>query len=540
MSKYSSFVSAKKTPQTQPIFGKKMVKGDDVGYVFEVDDFIRLERFLVIGSDKGTFYAGPKKLTLENAQCIVKCLEKDPIRTIDTIVAISQSGRAPKNDQAIFALAVAASDKNLTTRKLALAALPKVCRIGTHLFSFVEDLNNIGLRGWGRGLRTGIGNWYKSKDVNSLAYQITKYQQRNGWSHRDLLRLSHPKPSDDQASIFRYIVGKTEKDEFGNLPELVQAVEEAKKADTKGVIKLIQDHNLVREHIPTHHLNDVNVWAALLEKMPLGALVRNLGKMTNIGLLKPLSEATKIASEKLENPEAVRKSRLHPLGILEALKTYSNNRGLRGKLTWSSVPRIKDALDNAFYLAFDNVEPSNKRTLVAVDISGSMGFPGYDWMGSISGSSLKARDVAAAMSMAVVRSEPNYHVVGFSRKLVDLGISSKDSLNRVLEIMHRTPMGTTDCALPMLYALEKNLEVDTFIIYTDNATNQNSIHPSQALREYRKNTGIPAKLVVAAVTATKFSIADPDDIGMLDLCGFDSSVPSIIADFSRTEFNVKA
>jgi 60 kDa SS-A/Ro ribonucleoprotein len=35
------------------------------------------------------------------------------------------------------------------------------------------------------------------------------------------------------------------------------------------------------------------------------------------------------------------------------------------------------------------------------------------------------------------------------------------------------------------------------------------------------------------MTATRFTIADPSDAGMLDVAGFDVSVPQVVADFSR-------
>ncbi len=55
----------------------------------------------------------------------------------------------------------------------------------------------------------------------------------------------------------------------------------------------------------------------------------------------------------------------------------------------------------------------------------------------------------------------------------------------------------------------------------------------QALREYRKKTGIAAKLVVLGLVSNGFSIADPDDGGMLDVVGFDAAAPAVIADFIR-------
>lgn len=48
-----------------------------------------------------------------------------------------------------------------------------------------------------------------------------------------------------------------------------------------------------------------------------------------------------------------------------------------------------------------------------------------------------------------------------------------------------------------------------------------------------ERTGIDAKLVVVGMTANDVSIADPEDRGMIDVAGFDSAVPTLIADFSR-------
>jgi 60 kDa SS-A/Ro ribonucleoprotein len=91
--------------------------------------------------------------------------------------------------------------------------------------------------------------------------------------------------------------------------------------------------------------------------------------------------------------------------------------------------------------------------------------------------------------------------------------------------------GGTDCALPMVEALKHRWEVDVFIVFTDNETWAGNIHPSQALRDYRERMGIAAKLVVVAMTSNGFSIADPNDAGMLDVVGFDTTVPNVISSF---------
>lgn len=97
--------------------------------------------------------------------------------------------------------------------------------------------------------------------------------------------------------------------------------------------------------------------------------------------------------------------------------------------------------------------------------------------------------------------------------------------------------GGTDCALPMLYALEQGIKVDVFTVITDNETWAGNVHPVEALQRYRKKTGIAAKLIVVGMTSTCFSITDPNDAGMLDVIGFDAATPAVMADFARQELS---
>jgi 60 kDa SS-A/Ro ribonucleoprotein len=106
-------------------------------------------------------------------------------------------------------------------------------------------------------------------------------------------------------------------------------------------------------------------------------------------------------------------------------------------------------------------------------------------------------------------------------------------LDDAVKAVSNLPFGGTDCALPMLHAMEKGLKVDAFVVYTDSETWAGNIHPVQALREYRTKTGIAAKLVVVGMVSNGFSIADPNDGGMLDVVGFDAAAPAVIADFIR-------
>jgi 60 kDa SS-A/Ro ribonucleoprotein len=528
----------RQTPQAEPIPGLPMVPNSAGGYAFAVDDWKRLERFLVLGSEGGSYYATERALTIENAQAVVRCLDADPARAIAMIVAVSDSGRAPRNDPAVFALAIAAG----MGHKAALEALPRVCRTGTHLFQFAEAVQ--GIRGWGRALRKAVAAWYEGKTPDDLAYQVAKYQRRGGWSHRDLLRLSHVASTDPaRQAVYRWIVAGREAlgprevkrgeasasyhDVAASLPRLLSAMDEARTADRSRVIALIREAGLPRECVPTEHLNDPKVWEALLEKMPLMAMVRNLGKMTAVGLLKPMSSAAKAVCDRLGDAGYVRKSRLHPLAILLAASTYGRGRGVKGGLGWTPVGRVVEALDEAFYKAFANIEPSGRRTLIGLDVSGSMS------CGQVAGSPLTPREGAAALALVQARTEPSCQVMAFAHQFVPVEISAKARLGHVLERTANLPFGGTDCALPMLQALERRLEVDTFVVLTDSETWFGKIHPVQALRQYREKAGIPAKLIVVGMVSNGFSIADPSDAGMLDVVGFDASAPAVMADFAR-------
>ena len=94
------------------------------------------------------------------------------------------------------------------------------------------------------------------------------------------------------------------------------------------------------------------VWEALLKKMPMTAMIRNLNKMTAIGLLEENNEHVKLVCEKLCSEDLLQKARIHPFNVLLALKTYQSGRGDKGSLTWTANTKIAKALEDAFYLSF--------------------------------------------------------------------------------------------------------------------------------------------------------------------------------------------
>jgi 60 kDa SS-A/Ro ribonucleoprotein len=253
--------------------------------------------------------------------------------------------------------------------------------------------------------------------------------------------------------------------------------------------------------------------------------------MTRVGVVAPGSAATERVVEQLADVERLRAARVHPIAVLAALRTYQAGRGVRGQATWTPVAQVVDALDAAFYAAFGNVERTGRRVLLALDVSASM-----TW-GDVAGvPGLTPRTASAAMALVTAATEPRHETVAFQHQLTPLAISPRQRLDDAIRTVSDLPFGGTDCALPMLYAMEREREVDTFVIYTDSETWAGAVHPAEALREYRRRSGIDARLVVVGMVSNGFSIADPGDPGMLDVVGFDAATPALIAGFAKGSF----
>lgn len=527
---YSKHFSARATPQFQKIPGSKQVRNSARGYSYPVDKWTRLDRFLILGTESGSYYATEQALTVGNAQNVMRCIQDNGVRVVRRITEISVSGRAPKNDPAIFVLAMCSKYGDLQTKHAAYEVFRDIVRIGTHLFQFNEEVK--GFRGRGRWLRRVNTAWYNARSAEELAYQAVKYQQRNGWTHRDLLRLTRPAPPDTgHNAVYRWIVRGEVTENIPRIIEganMIRALSRDTKSAAREASKLICEYRLPRETVPTHLLNYLEVWEALLRDMPMTAMIRNLATMTRVGLIVGGSHAAHTVEQRLTNKKILKKARIHPIAVLSALKTYSQGHGGRGTKSWVPVQSVADALDDAFYLAFKNVSPTNKRWVLAIDVSSSM-----DW-GKVSGiHGLTPRVAASAMAMITAKTEKEHLIVAFSHNMVPVDISRKKRLDDVIRTFSNMPFGGTDCSLPMVWALKKKIKADVFAVYTDSETWCGKIHPAQALQQYRDKTGIPAKLIVVGMVGNKFSIADPDDGGMMDIVGFDTASPLLMADFVK-------
>lgn len=524
---YSKHVSSKSTLQTEPIFGRTdQIENNAGGYVFKVNDNHILERFLLIGSEGGTFYVNEQKLTEKNATTIVNMIKSDGLNVLSKISELVS--RAPKRDPAIFILALTTTYGNQEVKNKAYTMIKEICKTSTHLFTFCQNIQN--LRGWSRGLRKGVASFYTSKNPDQVAYQMVKYRQRNGWTHKDIIKLSHPATTNKKLnSLFSYAIAKeplVAAKEFYTDSNLVQAFESAQKVkELKDLIPLIKEFKLTWEMLPTSALNHGEILEALLEEMPMTAMIRNLNRMTKAGIFESnMSDSTKLVVSRLTNVDLIKKAGLHPINILNSMKVYAQGRGDKGSLTWTPNQKIVDALEKTFELSFETVEKTNKNILVAVDISGSMN------TGNVGKMSLSAKEIATALSLTLVKSEPSVDLIWFDTQAYKPNVGARSSYEEVLK---GTPNGGgTDCSLAYSYALQSKHNYDAIVMLTDNETWAGKVHTIQLYERYKK-INPDCKHIVVGMVANEYSVLTDKDTNVLHVAGFDLAIPQLINNFIK-------
>jgi hypothetical protein len=658
------------------------VLNDAGGYVWKLPTLEHVNRYLVLGGakDMGNYYKQSSDVNLECALSVLKMI-RDPdttqfVQLCALLKAVSVGGRAPKQEPVLLSLAAAiVFAKTPAEKQIAFETMKECVRIPTHMFmlaGFVRDLSmskpeNKG-KGWGAGFRKAISHYYTSRNGRDLAFQMTKYQNREGWTHADIIRMIHVDPTtlaDDGARLmFDYVMMKNArkakvpsektlaalkasgkrilpnpfkaltKEEFlaklnsietppiptqktlaqftaaapvvaaaataakslvggfvaavisvmpsaaaapkpAPMPTpVVAAVADSDEDDEEGGAKksgkkhhhqqltqlqqvahllkhlhavheagesknvalacaLIRSGRLVREHIPTSLFASREIWATLLETMPLEALLRNLGKMTQNGVA---GDKYKEIVARMSDQAAILKARIHPIKVLVASKVYKNGHGDLGSLSWVPNSFIANAFTQLFQLSYGTITPTGQSIMVAVDVSGSMS-------SAVLGSKvLTCRDASIAMALLYLETEKNVSVVGFSAGLTDMsGPSSRNQLRRGMTIdqgltaTNGMAFSSTDCCLPILHAIKHNLKFDAFIVLTDNETYAPNEHPQSALVRYRQMMGTATKLIVIGMTGNCFTIVDPTDRKTLNLAGFDTSTPEIASMFLRGE-----
>lgn len=494
------------------------------GYVYALSPEKAFERFLILGTEGGTYYAKERDLTKQAMALVAQCVQDLDVETYFGLVE-EAARTAPKRTWALYALAEALISGTPAHKARVPHAAKNVVQTGTDLFELASYVR--GRRGWGETVRHTFDAFLAEMDVQKLALWSVKYRERFGYTWRDLLRLQHTKPDSlERQGVFQFMNGKLRASESSisdlNVPDVIigYLMVQGLAAEDE-IISLVGQYHLPWEALTDEQRTDL-VWKACLPNIGDRAVLRNMASFTRRGLDQDYVFRQNVTDR------INRSSKLHPINVLDALKTYGSGGAVGRSRGGTYVPNsrwqeaLEDALDHSWV---DGVTKTGQRVMIGVDVSGSMGAPA-------GGSAvLTCAEVAGALSLAFVKAEEEVGVFAFNEGLQHLPFTRKTAYADVMKRISHINYGGTDCSLPMLYAMQQKVKVDTFISITDSETWAGSVQPMEALRQYRQASGIHAKMAVIGLTSNGFSIADPRDRATMDFVGFSSDLPKAIEKF---------
>src|SRR6185437_3111614 len=437
------------------------VLSNEGGDVYRVDPLTHLRRFLILGST-GTFYATGYDVTKGADETIQRVIHEQPRAALDMVIEVSRGNLALRIDPAIYVLAALTRSADLAVKREAVEAVAEVCRIGTDLlhwlgYRFADRKSN-------RTFRRAVSRWFTMRTPDVLALQAVKYDQRDGWSLRDALRLARPTaPSSDHALIFDWIAHPDKRTTFeadlltdSHASRLFVGYSALRRDDItpEQAAEAITSARLPREMVPGPLLGHEAVWRALLPDMPGRALLRNLGKLSSLGMddehsvdliVRKIHGATKVC---------------HPFEFLLARSVYDAGRGIKGSLTWTPNSRISTALAEGFGEAFTGLEIYPDQTpLIALDVSGSMTY------GNASGTHLTCVDAETSLALVFAYQFPNATFMAYENRAYHLEVRG-EGYDELRQALGRIQGGGTDCSLPLTAAMS-DPEVSAVVSITD-------------------------------------------------------------------------
>ncbi|GAB6023400.1 60 kDa SS-A/Ro ribonucleoprotein [Chamberlinius hualienensis] len=531
----------------------------------ETADLNRVVNYVLLGHNDGCFYqTGKRNLAslVQRLTYIEKLIsEKRGPEVVKVLSQLSgeENGTDNRstldNNYRIFALIHCTLSDDLETKKAAFEAFPVICPTAKDLLSYINLTQQLARRstGWGRAQRKAVSKWYNEKSAKDLVTTCFTYTSSRGWTHRDIVRLAHVKPT-NKATAAVLIYMKKGLDamlkDFENDVEAADVVSYIKAihslhhtTDEKEAAYLIERHGLQLEMIQSTMRKSPEIWRTLIPLLPLQKVLLHLRRFAQIGFLNPNSIVYSSILDQLKDHSKLPTSNLHPVDVFLALKKYEDlgkNVSTRNPPTTANfrLPKrrlntaVVDALHNMFTASLQKcVKPLNKKLLVTVDVRNPMvhskvhGCP-----------QLTPALASAIVILSLLNADDDVTVTAFSShdlKILDL---SKDmSLLEIAKRMRETPMGPVNCLKPLQWAKQHNKPFDAFIVLTDNQVKPSDLRLGETLAQYRAALNLPnSRLFLCSLSARRLIAPSTELNGVIEIGGFDSYVPRMIANFIQS------
>jgi len=418
------------------------------GRAYDLSAKAALARYAMTGCLSNTFYV---KAEDHLDRVITLAKECDSNFLAKLAIFARKDGYMKDMPSLLMAILASRGDNGRAALK---AAFPQVIDNGRMVRNFVQIMRSgkLGRKSLGTGPRNLVRGFFERNKPNWLFRQMSVGQDPSG---ADIIKMVHPHPATpEHEALFGYLIGKGESDKrkkgYKNLPPLVQQFE-AWKADRSLPAPAVDFRLLTAQPLTGEQ------WASIMRAGQWHFTRMNLNTAIRHGALKADPGLEKVIADRLADAETIRKARVMPYQLLAAYKHVS-----------SDIPRsIVDALHDAVELAVDNVPVAEGRTLVIVDVSGSMGSPVTGNNGRTS-SKVRCVDVAALFSAAIVRKNRDATVLPVDTS-VHLGFrpEPRNSVLTEASTLARFGGGGTNLSLGFRHANSHRMKFDHVVVISD-------------------------------------------------------------------------
>lgn len=484
------------------------------GSAYAFGDTHALAQYAVTGCLNGTYYADAET----QLDRVLTLASKVSPEMVGKIAVYAREHGFMKDMPALLLATLAVErpgNKNLVVFK---QVFPRVIDSVKMLRNFVQVIRSgkVGRKSFGSAVKKQIQSFIVKMDPNDLFRQSIG----NDPSLADIIKMVHPKPRNKtQEALFGYLLDKEFK--VSLLP-----------SDAKDFEKFKKDPSGAPPEINFQFLSNIKMsptqWADLAKAMSWQTLRMNLNTLARNGAFD-IKGLDSFVAERLRDPEAIQKAKVFPFQLLAAYKNaYS-----------TAIPnKVFNALQDAVEIAVKNVPELPGKTVIAVDVSGSMHSP---VTGTRPGSTSKVMclDAASLMGAAILRKNDEATILPFSDDVHrDLRLNGRDSVMTNAQKLSSEPSGGTDCASVLRYLNETKSKADAIIYLSDNQSWIQSGLSTYAGNKYAPGTNMAKEWAVYKKRNPKAKLVLIDLQPSGDTQVLDSSSVLNVGGFSDRVFDI--
>lgn len=467
----------------------------------------QLAQLAATGCLNNTYYADAQS-QLDQVLKLAESLDAEFIAK--TAVYARQKGFM-KDMPALLLAVLAQKDVNMLAR-----VFDQVVDNGKMLRNFAQIIRSgaVGRKSFGNRPKKLMQTWL----LTATEKQLLNAAIGNSPSLADVVKMVHPKPREAwRAAWFAWLIGKPYDREA--LPPITRAFEDYKQS-RQGELP-----NVPFQMLTALDLNSGD-WAQIARNGSWQQVRQNLNTFLRHEVFAK-SKNIKMVAEKLRDETAIARARVLPYQLLTAYQATSNQMPFE----------IREALQDAMETAVQNVPAIQGKVVVCPDVSGSMHSSVTGYRGSAT-SKTRCIDIAALVSAAMLRTNPQARVIPFEQITVNVQLNPRDSIMTNAEKLANIGGGGTACSAPLAMLNREKADVDLVVIVSDNESWVDDSQQWGATTSLMKEWDIlkrrcpEAKLVCLDIQPyTKAQARNRHDI--LNIGGFSDQVFSLIGSFAE-------